>query len=336
MTNIQEVARAAGVSTATVSRYVAGQTIRNGEAVRRAIDELGYSPSVVARSLKSGQHLCIGVVVPDITNPFFAAIVKGIEREARANGLQVILGNSDEDPGQEEALLADLALRTDGIIMAPLSEHEHLPVRVNAAGIPVVFVDRDIDSGLDVDRVMVDNTSGVHQAVEHLVGLDHTRIAVISGPLRSTPGRDRHEAFLDAMAGHGLTVDDELVEVRDFRESGGYDAMSRLWRADPRPTAIFIANNLMTMGALKALRDLGVAIPSALSVVGFDDLPLAALLDPPLTVVDRPEFDQGAEAGRLLIERLKGDRESAPHRVVLPVQLIVRNSTAPPPSEGKR
>ena len=336
MVNIQDVANAAGVSTASVSRFLAGQNVRSADAIRQAIAELGYHPSPLARSLKSGRHHSIGVIVPDITNPFFAALVKGIETELRRHGLQVLLGNSDEEATREEALVADLAQRTDGIIMAPLQEHDQVPLAISESGIPVVLVDREITSGPLLDGVMIDNASGVEQAIDHLVSLGHTRIAAISGPIQSTPGRARHEALLSRLAHHGLDVDDALIRISDFREAGGAAAMGEIWAVPERPTALLVSNNLMTMGALKTLRELGVRIPEDLSVVGFDDLPMSTLLDPPLTVVSRPDIAQGAEAGRLLVERINATEPPEPQRIVMPVELVVRRSTAPRPSTSPK
>jgi LacI family transcriptional regulator len=313
MANIQEVARAAGVSTASVSRFLAGQPIRRATEVRAAIDALGYQPSRVARSLKSGRHESVGVIVPDITNPYFAALVKGIERELRSHGLQVILGNSDEDAERELALVEDLSQRTDGIIMAPFAEDDEAP------------------------STLVDNASGVEQAVDHLVALGHTHIGAISGPLLSSPGRSRHEAFLASLERHHLDADEAVLRVGDFRESGGQEAMRQIWAADPRPTAVFVANNLMTMGALTALHELGARLPDELSLVGFDDVPLGALLDPPLTVISRPDVEQGATAGRLLLERLAPEHDGRPaRRITMPVLMVVRGSTGrvPHPVRG--
>ena len=173
MVNIHDVAKAAGVSTASVTRFLAGQRTRSADAVRHAIDELGYRPSQVARSLKTWRHHSIGVIVPDVSNPFFSTLVKGIEREIRPLGYQVILGNSDEDADREASLVRELTQRTDGIIMAPLTENDRIPHELMDAGISLVFVDREISSGPDVDRVLVDNTDGVRQAVDHLVALGH-------------------------------------------------------------------------------------------------------------------------------------------------------------------
>jgi LacI family transcriptional regulator len=330
MVNIQDVAKAAGVSTASVTRYLAGQTIRSEDAVREAIATLGYRPSPVARSLKSGRHHSIGVIVPDVANPFFSALVKGIEREVRPHGLQVILGNSDEDAEREQSLVRELSQRTDGIIMAPLSESDTTPLALVEARLPIVFVDREIPSGPGVDRVLVENASGVRQAVEHLVSLGHRRIATISGRLDSTPGRERHEAFRQALESHDLPVLDELVRHGDFREASGRTEMVALWSLPEPPTAVFVANNLMTTGALIALRELGVSVPGQLSLIGFDDLPLAALLDPPLTVVVRPDVEQGIAAARLLVERLAAGDSTPATRLTLPVELLVRGSTAAP------
>ena len=328
MANIQEVAQAAGVSTASVSRYLSGAPVRSSVAIARAIAELGYSPSVVARSLKSGRHGSIGVIVPDFTNPFFSALVKGIEQETRVSGYQVLLGNSDEDPHQEDALLAALSQRTDGIIMAPLVEEGRSVLGLSRITTPVVLVDRDVHTSHAFDRVLVDNLSGSQQAVDHLVSLGHTRIGFISGPLQSTPGRARHEGFRSAMAGHNLVVADNLVRISDFRENGGYQSMKDIWTMPDRPSAVFIANNLMTIGALNALSDLKVQVPRDISVIGFDDLSFAALLNPPLTAIRRPDIEQGASAARLLLGRILDGDESAPQSVTLPVELVVRGSTS--------
>lgn len=336
MTNIQEVARAAGVSTASVSRFLAGQRIRRAREVQEAIDALAYQPSRVARSLRSGRHDSVGVIVPDITNPYFAALVKGIERELRCCGQQVILGNSDEDAEREKSLVDELSQRTDGIIMAPFAEYDDAPSTLARAGVPLVLVDRETTSGNELDRVLVDNASGVEQAIDHLVALGHAHIGAISGPLTSSPGRSRHEAFLSSLERHGLDVDESVVRVSDFRDSGGHRAMREIWMAERRPTAVFVGNNLMTMGALTALRELGVRLPGELSLVGFDDVPLGALLDPPLTAISRPDVEQGATAGRLLLERLGADDADRPaRRIVMPVQMVVRGSTGPLPPTTK-
>jgi LacI family transcriptional regulator len=330
MANIQDVADAAGVSTASVSRYLSGQTVRTAEAIRAAIEALDYTPSTIARSLKTGRHNAIGVVVPDITNPFFAGLVRGIEDEARVNGYDVILGNSDESPTQEEALVQALITRVDGLIVAPIIEEDQSILALSKTTVPVVLVDRSVTSATNYDSVLVDNIGGIALAVEHLVKLGHTRIGFISGPLSSTPGRARHTGYVVAAAAQKLDHFPELVIEGDFREESGAAAMRQLWNLAERPTAVIVANNLMTIGALKALRALRVEVPTEMSIIVFDDLSFAELLQPPLTVIARGDNDQGARAATLLIQRIEGTRTRAGEATTLPVELIVRGSTAPP------
>lgn len=334
MANIQDVASAAGVSTASVTRFLAGQPVRAAESIRKAIADLDYAPSAVARSLKTGRHGSIGVVVPDITNPFFARVVRGIEAEARTRGYEVILANSDESAEQEDSLVHALMQRIDGLIIAPIMEEDRSILRLSQTSVPVVLVDRDVTTA-DFDRVLVDNVSGIAQAIDHLVALGHTDIAFISGPLSSTPGRARHASYLQSIDEHGLEYRPEYVVLSDFRESGGYDSMRELWTLENRPTAVVISNNLMTVGALNALNELAVQIPDAISVIGFDDLSFANLLTPPLTVISRDDKDQGTQAAMLLFDRISGQRTSVGQITTLPVTLLVRQSTSTPRQGGR-
>ncbi len=331
MPNISDVARRAGVSTATVSRFLRGQRVRAEAAILQAVEELGYRPAAAARSLRSGVHYAIAVVVPDVTNPFFAGLVKGIESVCRGGPYNVFLVNTDESSELEDTVVADIMQRVDGIILAPATEQDKTPTRIKRAGLPVVFVDRELP-GERFDSVMVDNPGGARAAADYLVGLGHDRIAVISGPLNTTPGRERHEAFVQAVEDLGGAVAEEYSQIADFRESGGYQAMLRLLALPSPPTAVFCANNLMTVGALKALNSMRVRVPQELSIVGFDDLDLAPLLWPPLTVIDRPTVQQGVLAARLLLARLAGQGSPEPQRVVLSTTLLERASCTTPPA----
>jgi LacI family transcriptional regulator len=331
--NINDVARRAGVSPATISRYLRGQRIRSEEAVRAAIKECDYWPTAAARSLRSGVHYAIAVVVPDITNPFFAALVKGIESVFQAGPYSVLLANTDESSELEDTLLADLVRRVDGVILAPATEQDQTPLHVREAGLPVVFVDREMTEA-SFDSILVDNVDGGRQAARHLLGLGHRRIAMISGPLSNTPGRARHEGFVAELQDHEVKLEEEYCIVADFREKGGYDAMLHLLALNERPTAVFAANNLMTIGALRALHSMRVQMPDEMSIIGFDDLDLAEILQPPLTIIDRPMVRQGVLAARLLLTRLIDHSAEEPQRVVLPVRLVERGSTAPPRTDG--
>jgi LacI family transcriptional regulator len=330
-TTISDVARRAGVSPATVSRYLKGAPVKAEDRVREAIAALDFRPSVVARSLQSGTTKTIGLVIPDVTNPFFAAVVKGAESVARQAGYTTSLFNTDESIARESELVEDLAERVDGLILAPVSEVDPVPERARSRGVPIVFLDRDVP-GSAFDAVLVDNEGGGRLAAQHLLEHGHERVGIISGPLDSTPGRGRFEGFREALGEAGYELLAECVQEADFRREGGYQAMLRLMGLAVSPTAVFVANNMMTIGALQAVRELGIDVPDALSIVGFDDLDLADLLAPPLTVVDRPMEQQGVLAMRLLLGRLDDSLSGDPRRIVLDVRLLPRGSCARPSS----
>ena len=329
MARISDVAKRAGVSPASVSRHMSGTKVGGAERIDAAIKDLNYRPNQLARGLRSGRHSCVGVIVPDITNPLFAQLVDGVESVFAEDNVRVLLANSKEDPIREAALVADLASRTDGLILIPPIETDPVLDQLALARVPVVLVDRVLSTGPDVDSVVVDNCQGAQLAAEHLISLGHTRIALISGPLSSFPGRQRHEAFLQILSDHGQPAWPEHVCLSDFRVEGGYTSMACLLDKPVPPTAVFCANNLMTIGALQLLRERGVAIPEAVSLVGFDDIDLSELLNPPLTVIDRATFTLGSSAAELLRARLATPDRELQH-LTLPVRLVVRGSTAAP------
>lgn len=336
MANIRDVAAQAGVSSATVSRWLGGRQVREAAAIAQAVDELGFRPNAVARSLKSGRRGVIGVVVPDITNPFFAAVVKGLEQASRGRPYRMLLAHSDESNELEAEILADLAGRVDGIILAPAHEQDGSPLQLHEAGIQAVLLDREVAGGELFDVVLVDNVNGAVSVARHLAGLGHRHVAMINGPNDTTPGRERRQGFLHGLATAGLELDPQYDLVGDFREGSGQQLTFQLLALPEPPTAIFTANNLMTVGALTALRDMRVRVPEDVSLVGFDDLTLGSLLEPPLTCVVRPDVEQGALAMRLLLSRLEAGAKGPPRRLVLDTRLEVRGSTAPPKSGPAR
>lgn len=332
MAKISDVAKRAGVSAASVSRHMSGGKVGRAELIDAAIKDLNYRPNQLARGLRLGRHSCVGVIVPDITNPLFAELVDGVESVFAADNVRVLLANSQEDPIREAALVADLVSRTDGLILIPPIETDPVLDRLTLARVPVVLVDRLLSTGPDVDFVVVDNRHGATLAAEHLISLGHNEIGVISGPLSSFPGRERHEAFLGALTDLGRPARPEHLRLSDFRVQGGYTSMASLLDQQNAPTAVFCANNLMTIGALRLLKDRQVTIPDEVSLIGFDDLVFSELLSPPLTVIDRATFALGLSAAELLRDRLATpDREQ--QRLTLPVRLVVRGSTSVPTTQ---
>ncbi len=325
---LKDVARRARVSVSTAARALGGYgyvSPSTRERVLRAARALDYHPNAVARSMIKGRTHTIGVVVSDSANPFFAAVVRGIEDVALPHGYGILLCNADEDPLKEAMYLNMLRQkRVDGVIVSPSDASSGALPGLLAAGVPLVQVDRRAP-GLPADAVVVDNQAGVRAAVRHLACLGHRHIALIGGPARLYTGRERTKAFRDALRELGLpAVEDWLLEGT-FKVDSGYQLAGRLLEVSPRPSAVFVANNLMTIGALLRFKEAGVRIPEDLAVVGFDDMDWAPILTPPLTAVAQPTFELGKTAATLLLERIH--RPSLPPRVVtLPPRLVVRES----------
>jgi LacI family transcriptional regulator len=334
MTTIADVARLAGVSPATVSRFLSGRSIRQPEAVQRAVDELGYSPNAIAKSLKSGRTGNVGVIVPDISNPYFASAVKGIDMEARERSYNLFLCNSDDSRVRQDQALEALLSVVDGLILTPSIESGPPPASLARHAGPVVLLDREFSEPLTCDTVLADNIGGAKQAARYLSEIGHRRIGVISGPLTSTPGRQRHKGFLQGLTESGIEIEDQNTYVGDFREVGGYVGMKHLLSGEP-PTAVFVANNLMAIGALRACKESGLHVPRDLSFVSFDDLQVATLLEPAITTVGRQPTNEGALAMSLLAQRLEGDSLSEPQRCVLETRLAVRESCAAPAAQHR-
>jgi DNA-binding LacI/PurR family transcriptional regulator len=240
----------------------------------------------------------------------------------------ILLVNTGDSRQREEKALAQLFGRVDGVIMAPLTEDEEGPSFFSQFGLPIVFVDRVTQDGEKFSTALTDNSKGASIATNHLISLGHRKIAMISGPLSTTPGKKRADGFKASLKESGLAC--EYFVESDFSEEGGYAAMCALLEREDAPTAVFTANNLMTIGALHALRDRGVAVPDQISIIGFDDLDFAQLINPPLTVIARDARLQGAQAMELMIKQLTSGASTQPEHSMVDVQLIERGSCAPP------
>ncbi|HDC92269.1 LacI family transcriptional regulator [Candidatus Acetothermia bacterium] len=330
MATIKDVARLAGVSVATVSHVINGTRPVSPETaakVWKAIKELDYHPNAVARSLRTRVTHVIGVVVSDITNPFFATLVRGAEDAAIEAGYSLIVCNSDEDLGKEDLYVNMLRRRRmDGLLIAPVRDGASPAVReLSQSGMPFVFVDRKA-KGIEADAVLSDNFRGAYLATNHLIERGHERIGVVLGIPGATTTEERYAGYRAALEEAGIEEDRELVVFGEYRASGGYRCTRELLARRRPPTAIFSTNNLMTLGVLKALFAAGIRIPRGMAVIGFDDLEWAEMAQPPLTVVTQRPYEIGNRAVKLLLERLGGRRDE-PREIRVPVDLIVRGST---------
>ena len=326
---LNDVAREAGVSSTTVShvingtRFVAPETV---ERVHRAIERLRYEVNFNARNLKTGRSRVIGVLISDVTNPHFSGVVRGVEDVATRAGYQMILCNTDEDPEKELTYLRMLRSKgVDGALMVPTGvRHDYMDHLVQSA-FPLVFVDRVLPD-VPADAVLADNIGGAHQAASHLIALGHRRIGIIARVERGGIPSQRLQGYRQALREHGIPEDRALIRDANARREEGFEQTIALLDLPQPPTAIFSTHNLTTMGALAALDARGQRIPQDVALVGFGDFEWAPLMRPRLTTVVQPEHAAGARAAELLIDRVERRSTEPPRRLVLPVELAVRES----------
>jgi DNA-binding LacI/PurR family transcriptional regulator len=329
---IYDVARLAGVSTATVSRALNGTgqiAPATREAIAAAVAQLGYAPNTIARSLVTKSTQTIALLLPDISNPFYAALVSGIQQSALSRGHTMLLCTTEGDPEREEQYLELLrAKRVDGALVDGLVLPPDRIARFVRDGFPIVCLDRDIDSA-SIPVVQVDNRLGGRLATEHLLSLGHTRIAHVTGAPALRISEDRLAGYRDALEAAGVAADPALVAEGRFTEEGGYDATRALVATDVAFTAVFAANDLTAIGVVTALAGSGLRVPDDVSVVGFDDLRLAAFVPPPLTTIRQPAGEIAQRATELLLDLTHGKRVRRTRHLLEP-KLVVRASTAPP------
>jgi DNA-binding LacI/PurR family transcriptional regulator len=340
---IHAVAKRAGVSSATVSRVLSGTKFVShelAERVARAVKELEYRPNHVARNLRVRATSTVGVVIPDIENPFFTSVVRGIEDALQARRFTLLLANSDGDPDRERVCLDTLCAEgVAGLIFVPCNNEPLAYQHLTRQRVPLVAVDRS-PADLDVDLVCVSNEEGARQAVRHLIALGWRSVGLIGGPPTTNVAVERERGYQQALAESGLPDGPGLVQRADFKEEGGYRAMQALLDSAPGLRAVFVANNLMAMGALRALADRSLRVPEDVALALFDDIPWAARLSPPLTAVAQPTYDLGVSAAQVLLDRITQPARPV-RRVALKTELIVRAScgarlpeAARPPAAG--
>jgi len=326
--DIRQVAKRAGVSTATVSRTINNLPVRPGTArrVRQAIEELKYFPNTHARSLVSGRSRIVGLIVSDITNPFFPELVKGFEDAATQKGYEVLLSNTEYDSSRmATSIRRMLERKVDAVAIMTSEMDRSFTQQLAGRDIPMVFLDVGTVEK-HISNIKVDYASGILQAVEHLVGLGHRRVAFIGGPADLKSARIRKSAFLKAIQKRGIG-DPAWIETGNHRIDGGFQAMSRLIEGTPLPTAVLSSNDLTALGALRAIRRKGLRVPDDISVVGFDDIALAEFTEPPLTTVRLPREEIAGKAFEALLTSLSGTTRMGAEYPISP-QLVVRESTA--------
>jgi LacI family transcriptional regulator len=335
MPTIRDVAERAGVATMTVSRvindsgYVSDETRAKVEA---AIAELGYVPNMLGPSLRFNQTFTLALVLADITNPFWTTIARGVEDAAQANGFSVILCNTDESAEkQEQYLTMLLKRRIDGILLSPVCSAPEPVELIQKHGTEVVVLDRTVP-GVEVDVVRGDSIGGAYQLTHHLLELRHRHVVILTGPRDVSTSSERVQGYQRAMAEAGLEGSAESILWGNYTGSSGYEMANLALAAKPRPTALIAANNVIAIGALRAIRDAKLRVPKDISIVAFDDIPEAINADPFLTVAVQPAYQIGYQATRLLLNRLDRDEPEEPVHILLPTELVVRRSSGPPPA----
>jgi LacI family transcriptional regulator len=330
MPTIKDVARLVGVSTASVSHVINGTRYVSEELkkkILKAIDELHYHPNAVARSLVKKKTHTIGILISDILNPFYTAIVRGLEDVTYQSGYSVMLCNSDEAPEKELFYIRILLeRRIDGLVISSAFQDGVHPLLSKLRMVPLVTIVRRI-RGLGGDCVFADNVEGVYQAIRHLIHLGHRRIAIISGPRGLSSGQERLLGYQKALEDHGIIVDLNFIKFGDFKRESGYTLTQEVLQLKEGPTALFVANNQMTIGALSAINELSIRVPQDLSLVSFDDMEWYSFLDPPLTTVEQSPYLMGKTAGEMLLQKINKKRKGI-KKIIIPSRLIVRESTA--------
>jgi len=325
---VKDVSQAAGVSTATVSRVLAGFNEVSEETRQRVLEAakaLNYQPNRNARNLRKNTTSKIGVIISDIQNPFFGSVVRGIEKITIRDDYTLILGNSDEDPEREKKLITMLLEEgVAGIILVPTNADVESYHPLFESHTPFTIIDRRLPLP-DLDMVLVNGASGAESAVDHLASLGHRMIGYVGGMKHLSVMHEREQGYLSALQKNHLPFAENYLRQGNNRQDGGYAAVCELLSLSQPPTAILIANNLMTLGGLQAIHESGLEIPDHVSLVGFDDMDWASSLRPPLTVVAQPAYEMGETAASLLLSRIRNPEQS--HRtVVLDTRLVVRAS----------
>lgn len=325
---IRNVATAAGVSIGTVSRVLNDKSVSNHvlEVVNRAIKDLGYAPNAIAQSMRTNSTRAVGLVVNDISNPLFSGIAKGLDKILSAIDYSLLIANTDNDPRRERVIIESLKQRrVDGLAIAVADEgDDNIKSILQNVEFPIILLDRELD--IRADSVCDDHANGMKKALRYLFDLGHEDIALITGDDSVRPSRERALGYRDAFREFGRVVNENWILQGRMNSLFGYEEAVRLLEGDKRPTAIIAGSNLILPGVLRAIRQLNLSIPEDLSLISCDEVDLAALMNPPITVISRDISLIGQLAAEQLLRRIDNSAGSAVSRQSLPTELVVRES----------
>lgn len=327
---IKDIAKKLGISYATVSRALNNHPEVSAETrkmILKTAEEMGYKPNAIARGLVMRQTTTLGLVIPDITNPFFPEVARGVEDAASEGGYNVFLCNTNWDPAKERTLIQLLEeKRVDGLLVAPVTHDLSYLKQVEERGTPVIVLGRTSET-VDLNYVVIDNVKGGLLAVEHLIKQGHVNIAFVGGLETDVSNQERLEGYQLALLKKEIPVKQEYIIHDSFKQESGYESARKLLDLPNRPSAIFAANDVLALGTTRAVEEAGMKVPGDIAVVGFDDIPFASYAEVQLTSISQPKYIMGEMAAKVLIEEIKGINRGGKKHIVLQPELVVRRSS---------
>ncbi len=331
---IKDVARETNLAISTISKYMNGGNVRpeNQKLIEETIRKLGYRPNDNARGLRNARTYTIGVLIDSLGSQYFAKITQMIEKILKKEGYSILVCcHKDNAAAAKKAVEFLVAKQVDGIIIEPVAGEDDYAAPVNYNKIPVVAIDRALGH-VQCDRVMSNSAFGAYQATEYLIQNGHKRIGIISGTSEKNPGllaaKERFRGYLRAMEDYELPLQEEYIMQGDFKFESGYQCMQKLWKLKNRPTAVFVSNYNMCLGAMTAVHNMKISIPEEISFLTFDDLEFSVISSPALTAIRQPMEKIAEKAVEFILQRIAGDYTDYPHNIKLPTELVVRDSVA--------
>lgn len=329
MITIKDIAKMAEVSVTTVSRVINNKpdvSKNTKNRVLKIIDKTGYKPNKVARGLVLSKTYTIGLVIPDISNPFFPEVSRGVENKAKSLGYSVILCDTDNDIKEEKrAIELLLSQKVDGIILSFSIDNRETLLELEKKNIPIIQIDREIiDSKFS--SVTINNIKSAYKATEHLIKNGHKKLGHLNGNLATKTGQDRLKGFKEAIRKYKIELNENWIMNGNYSRSSGYELTKKLLKKKKRPTAIFAANDYMAIGAYEAVFETDFNIPNDISIIGHDNIEISSVVKPGLTTMDQPKYDLGQKAAEILIKKIENENDFGKENIVLETNLILRNS----------